>query len=78
MELIQHCKSLLTENVNSQVPEVKCKGLKLALSPPALEKGIRIQDDVLQDDTPETSLPVLASRLVRLWLTFHPKPAESP
>ena len=33
VELIQHHKSLLTEDVKSQVSGMKCKGLKPALSP---------------------------------------------
>ena len=39
---------------------------------------VRIGDGVLRDDTPETSRPILASRPVSCFLTFHPKPAESP
>ena len=39
---------------------------------------VRIGDRVLRDDTPETSWPILASRPVSFFLTFHPKPAESP
>ena len=58
--------------------EWNAKGLNQHSLPHPQYMEVGIRDGVLQDDAPETSLPILASRPVSFFLTFHPKPAESP
>lgn len=55
-EVIEHWKSLLTEGKKSHVPGLKCKGLTPTLFLQFWSMEMKIQDGMLQDDTPETSL----------------------